>query len=386
MSTPNQAFARRVTPEIVKAWVEEVVAVTSRPIRTIQELQRAYGELHGKCNLLTPITHPTDIMPLHRVSLSVVMINTAVDAKGNGPECYRGSFHKNGEIALGKVGLLKLMQAAGLSITRPQKVDDRSDQHYSAYSLLVSGRDLRGIWLEIEKTGVCDFRDGSPMLVGGADQVKSARAHIDSRAETKAMEKAIKSFLAVQEKFMPEQAALPFVVPVLVIDPDINHPVDRAFLLNHGSNRERQLYGARPGEGAEEVRQLNTVTPPPVGSDTPDDEPPRETPPPVKETPDSAPPAETLDFDIPAAATEERVVCGCECGCQIELETAQAAGSTNALGVARCKACFPGSAFDFPKHKDVRTLNYQKAPHLKNAEDVRRGLEQARAAKAAGRK
>jgi len=344
---------------IVKARTEEVLAVTSQPIRSIEQLRQAYETLRGKCNLLTPITHPNDILPLHRVSLSVVMINTTVDAKGNGPECYRGFFHKNGELALGKVGLLKLMQAAGLSIIgRPRKVDDGNDPHYSAYAVRVGGRDLRGIWREFEKEGVCDFRDGSAMMGGWRDdQIKSARAHIDSRAETKALEKSIKAFLAVQEKYSPDDAALPFVVPVLIVDPDPNHPVDRAWLLNQGTSTMHQLYGAPPAGDGDEVRQLKDVTP--VKAPEPH--------PAAAATEPAAPPppaaeASASDFELPEPPPPNP--CACPCDCQTDVTPEIAAVTTAAVGAVRCAPCFPGAKFDFNRHKHLKTLGLPKRADL----------------------
>jgi hypothetical protein len=366
-----------MSTSIVKARTDEVIAVTRQPIKSIDDLQQAYEALRGKCNLLTPITHPNDILPLHRVSLSVVMINTTVDAKGNGPECYRGFFHKNGEIALGKVGLLKLMQAAGLSIMgHPRKVDDGNDPHYSAYAVRVGGRDLRGIWREFEKEGVCDFRDGSNMMGGWReDQIKSSRAHIDSRAETKALEKSIKAFLAVQEKFKPEEAALPFVVPVLVVDPDPSNPVDRAWLLNHGSSTMRQLYGPSAGDG-EEVRTLKDVTPAPALKAAPPTAAAHQATDEGGEDTDGS----AEDFEMLETAAPAIIVCLCPCGDQREVNVEAARITTEAVGAVRCRNCFPGKAFDYAAHKDIADLKLPKKPGLTPAA-IRDAVAKAQAKK-----
>lgn len=369
MSSGNStAIARRVTPEIVQRYVEDVVKVARTPIRAVEELQAAYQSIQGKCNLLTPLVHPDEIIPLHRVSLSVVMIDTTVDGKGNGPDCYHGFFHKNGEVALGKVGLLKIMQAAALSIIgRPMKIDDRSDPHYSAYSVRVGGRDLRGIWREFEKEGICDFRKGSEMMGGWNEaQIRSSRAHIDSRAETKALEKAIKAFLAIQEKFSPEQGSLPWVIPVLVIDPDPNHPVDRAWLLNQGGQRTDRLYGALPAAGeAQETRELKT--PPPLkggGENTPEDT--RRTP--TRESPDSSPQREDdeqLDL-LDVGEDAKPILCECPCGDQSEVEEKLAADTKEKYGAIRCRHCVPARSFDFGRHANLRAglLGLPKYPKL----------------------
>jgi hypothetical protein len=387
-SNTSQAIARRVTPEVVQRYVEDVVKIARTPIRAVQELQAAYESIQGKCNLLTPLVHPDEILPLHRVSLSMAMIDTTVDSKGNGSNCYRGFFHKNNKLALNKVGLLKIMQAAALSIIgRPMKIDDRSDPHYSAYSVRVGGRDLRGIWREFEKEGICDFRKGSNMMGGwGAAQIESARAHIDSRAETKALEKAIKAYLAIPEEFSPEQGSLPWVIPVLVIDPDPSHPVDRAWLLNQGGQRTDRLYGALPAAGeAVETRELKA--PPPVNSrgadDTPEDT--RRTP--TRETPDSSPAREDdeqLDL-LDVSDDSNPLLCQCPCGDQSEVEEKLAADTKEKYGAIRCRHCVPAKSFDFGRHASLRggLLGLPKYPKL-TVEGLKGKLDEQAAA--AGRK
>jgi hypothetical protein len=358
-SNNNTAIARRVTPEIIKANVEQVVAVTSNPIRTITELQHAYEALRGKCNLLTPITHPNDIQPLHRVSMGVVMINP--DPKG--PHCYYApAFHDQGECSLNKTALLMLMQAAGLSLVGTQKVDDGSEKFYSAYNVSVYGRDLRGIWRTVSKEGRSDFRDGSMMIKGwGAAQLSSARAHIDSRAETKAMSKCIREFLAVQGKYKATDLALPFVIPVLVADPDPSHPVDRAWLLNQGNARTERLFGALPAAGAEEAREVKTVSPPPPLKTTP--------PPPLgsvtseEEEDDNA--GDQLDL-LDVEEDAKPILCKCPCGDQTEVDAKLAQDTEEKYGAVRCRYCAPTKAFDFGRHKDLRggILGLPKLPNV----------------------
>jgi hypothetical protein len=321
-------------------------------VATVKDLTAQLIELEKTANVLSPAFGAGAIKPLHAVSLRVVKIDPN-PAKG---EVYfdarfcRGRKDQPEDVALTKVGIMKLLQAAGVHVVESRRTDDRSDPNYCSYRAALQMEDYDGKLRQARATRACDFRDGAPdtMKKGGIklepDALNDKRRNIESLSETKAKLRAARDLFNLKQKYSVAELQKPWVVPVLVLSPDPNHPMDRKHLLESSQRAVARLYGA-PDETEMPDYEVRNVTaevveephaPPPLNGHKP------------KAPESDIPEDEDLDFrDDPDDPPPDVLACACPCGCKKELsEEAHAHGVTK-IGTPRCKGCYPGSAFNF---------------------------------------
>jgi len=287
------------------------LAAPAGPVHDVEELARALTDWQRTANVLSPLAAVDHIMPLHQVSLRVVTIDASIDPQsGNGPECYRDPrFCKAGEVALGKNALAKIMGAAGVQIVSRRRLDDHSDPYYCEVEVVLAMQDFDGTYRQIIATKEMDLRAGAPetmkpekdrqgtktgRLVAYDDSaLADKRRHIQSHAETKAIERGIRLLFSLRQKYSLEDLKKPFVVPKLVGALDPSDPGDREALRQHALGNQMALYGPQPA--GRQVRTLKAVNeeepidlgampeapPAPVAPELPPELPPEEpTPPP----------------------------------------------------------------------------------------------------------
>jgi hypothetical protein len=139
-------------------------------------------------------------------------------------------------VALGKNALAKLMAAAGVQVVSKQRLDDRSDPSYCELEVALALRDFDGSHRQVIATKEMDLRPGAPetmkpekdtqgnktgrLVPYEASALADKRRHIQSHAETKAIERGLRLLFALPQKFKRAQLEKPFVVPKLVaLDP-----------------------------------------------------------------------------------------------------------------------------------------------------------------------
>jgi hypothetical protein len=349
-------------------------ALTMQPLKQIEDLRVRFEQLRGQANVVCPVSQVDSIMPMHQLSLRVVVIDSTLTdpVNGTGPEVYRGKFCAANERALGKVAIEKIDAAAGVQLLQRRRLDDRSDPYYCEIEVTKALRDYDGMWRQTTKTKAVDLRNGSPDAASmKPSQLAQARSRIQELAESKAGLRASRTLLHLKQKYTVEDLAKAFVVPKLVPALDPNDPDQKRALIAMATGGEAQLFGPQPSEAS---RQLKDVTPsapalppPPIEKGTP--------PPPVGSVPaaltedaddtesnDAAGDAGADDFDALPAEPQAPRVCTCPCSCQAELTEETVRITTERAGAPRCRACFPGRAFDLAKHRGVTSLNLPKMP------------------------
>jgi hypothetical protein len=231
----------------------------AKPINAVEELARALEQMSKTANVLSPVAAVDSIMALHQVSLRVVKVDGTVDSNGNGPECYFDKrFCKPGEVALGKNALAKIMGAAGVQIASKRRLDDRSDPNYCEVEVVLAIRDFDGTLRQVIASKEMDLRPGAPetmkpeyvnsqktgrMVAQEDTAIADKRRHIQSHAETKAIERGIRLLFSLRQKYTAAELQKPFVVPKLVPALDPSDPEQKAALIQHALGGQAALYG-----------------------------------------------------------------------------------------------------------------------------------------------
>jgi hypothetical protein len=340
--------------------IARIEDVTARPLVSVEDLRKTFDSLQGRANVLSPLAAVSHIKPLHQVSLRMVVLDPE-------RECYQDRrFCGPDEYALGGVALQKLAGAAGVEILDRTRNDDKSDRHYCEITMRLRVQDFDGSWRPMIATKELDLRDGSEDAQSMKTQeLSNARKHIQSLCETKAMYRALRKLFSIRQKYKKAELALPWVVPKLVVNLDLNDPDQKAAAIREATGATRALYG--PGDSPAALPPANpagTHPPPPVGTKPHDDE--------EEEDEDQA------SFDLPDFAPDKKdepalILCLCPCGDSTEISKEVAEITTAKVGAPRCKDCYPNSGFNFEKHRDLPRgglLNLPKHPEL-TAEKVR---------------
>lgn len=203
------------------------------------------------------------IPPYHTPRLSVVEINP--DPKGG--DCYP---LPAGRLGLSKIALDRISQAAGITWL-PElcgRVDDGRDPNIIRYKAVGRIKDLNGQWRtiigekEIDLLAIEDeLRESVPKRewiskIGEPAKKQKAieeavrsdliqfRKHKLARAQSGAMNRAIRSALALRSQYTPNEIAKPFVIPKVIFTPDYSDPEVKKFMLAEATGHLSELYGA----------------------------------------------------------------------------------------------------------------------------------------------
>lgn len=360
--------------------IARIEKIAAEPVARITDLRNRWAQLREVANIVSPVASVDSIMAMHKVSLRMVTIDHTV-VEGLGAEVYKGKFCEKDERALGKVGLDKIQAAAGVQVIESVRTDDRQTPLFWEYRVTLGIQDLDDTWRQATATRAIDLRQGSAEAQAMKEgQLAAARANGQMLAETKARLRALRSLLSLKNKYTLKELEKPFVIPKLVSALDPADPDQKAALIRMAETGSRALFGAPPQADTkmlEAAREpAGTPAPPlPAAAATP-----------VTATV-VAPDEDQDDFDMGDLADAEDVfLCECGgCGHQVEITSDVAKTSKEACGIAVCRECFPGGAFSYILHKDVK-LQFPKFPRLTSAEDVRAMRERAAAAKAGGTK
>lgn len=356
----------------------------TQPISDLASLRQTWENLEKDANLITPISSVDSIPQLHAISLRSVVVDPETDKYGNGREVYRShSFCAPNERALGGVALQKIAGAAGVEIVQRKRLDDRSSPYHCEIEITVQMRDYDGTLRTVTKAKEIDFRDGAPetmkperverngrkektgklVPLAPAD-LANKRAHIQSLAETKAFYRALRTLLAIKQKYTLEELKKPFVVPKLIPNLDERDPVQKQALIALATGKEDLLFGPARQLPPGEARELRDVTP--------DAEANAET-----SEPAAAPAFEPLE-DLPTEQPPPAATCGCVCGCGVELTKEVARITKERCGGARCEDCYPGRGFDIERHREFADLELPAYPKGLTADQIEAGRKAAK--------
>lgn len=181
-----------------------------------------------KFNLLIPIKTLQELSPLHKVVINQVQINPDEKKK----EVYK---EKNGELALSKKGLAKLMTAANIQMVEsksvmPQKclrctemaartklapkcyecpyVDD------VAYQVTLAVPEPSGTWRKVVATKEIRMADAQSTM--SDKQYKAFFPFRTEQCETKALNRALREALMINATYQAQELSKPFAVAYVV--------------------------------------------------------------------------------------------------------------------------------------------------------------------------
>lgn len=241
------------------------VELPAAPIATIAEAGAVFDRIAASANLITPITRPDHIPPMHAITLRVARLDPTPE---RGDVYVDRQFCKEGERALTKVALLKLWNLAGGTLVTAEcgRTDDRLRPHYCSWRFVGDLRQMDGTRVRYVGEKEIDLADGTPAAAkalgknNNPDNLANARLHLASNCETKALLRMVRAALALRSKYTAEELAKPWVVPALVAQPDMSDPEVRRMVAAQSLGLEAALYG--PAPGAPSVAALPAPAPP----------------------------------------------------------------------------------------------------------------------------
>lgn len=190
-------------------------------------------------NVLVPTVSLRQVNPYLVPDIEAVLL----DPNPDGGDIYHDPQMKSGHYGPTKVGLRKLAQVAGITTISSRRVDDGRDPDYIEWQVEIemvqpSGRPIRGFG-----TKQVDLRPAATK--GWTPQaITKAHEHMVANAESKALNRAIRSILSLRPSYPQRELAKPFAILRYV--PDMTHPEVRERFLDMVAPATQQLYGPEP--------------------------------------------------------------------------------------------------------------------------------------------
>ncbi len=238
---------------ITRASAPDVIRTPDQYAQSVQRWQREHA------HVLSPVAQFTAGLPAH---LGLVAAHVYLDPNPTAGDVYRDPlFCGETEVALAKSGLMKIAQAAGMSI-KTTRTDDRRQRHYWEFKATIRFIGIDGTPQEIEATSEYDLRDGAPRLEkmaaaaqrrgrsdGGGAQILAARLHGLRNAEQRSIHAAIR-MLGIRQKYQQTEIGKPFIAVRVLLQPDMSDAETRRQVT------ERMLAGTSTLYDGPATRQL----------------------------------------------------------------------------------------------------------------------------------
>lgn len=247
-------------------------------LRDVEQLNARLLEISKVGHLVAPATSCGMLPEGVAIAISLVAIdveNETYPVRGSGgdDEDDQRQDSGGGKRGLTKVALDRIAAAAGMSWDTKEsgRTDDRSDPHYCSYLAVGYYRQFDGQTIKISREREVDLRDGSPQVIAmkakGARaaekakrngwrspdpmrQIQEARLNIQSLAETKAYNRAIRAALGIRTAYAPHELEKPFICAKVAWTGQTNDPeLRREFARMQAAamlGGARALYGAAP--------------------------------------------------------------------------------------------------------------------------------------------
>lgn len=202
-------------------------------------------------NLLVPVKTLTMLSPLHKISFNTVKLSTSEDDK----DVYR---EKNGELALTKLALSKLMASAGiqvldsrpippsdcvkcrqLSAGGPAQCGNCPSKNDVAWQVTILIPELSGTHRRVKATKELRMADARASMT--EKQFAAFFPFRSEHAETKALNRALREGLMIRSTYKEKDLQKPFVVAL--ITPNFEDPDLKAALIQQISGNSDSLYG-----------------------------------------------------------------------------------------------------------------------------------------------
>lgn len=213
-------------------------------------------------HVLTPFAN-FSALPAHLgIVPTLVKLDNDPSPKGSGHVYQDNVFTKGNDVAIAKIGLSMIAQAAGMSI-RTVRTDDRRIPNFWEVKATVRFIGLDGTPQDIDGHDEYDLRDGAARLARNMTQAQITQARVKGLrgCESRAINAAIRQF-GVKQKYTREELLKPFVVLRIIYMPDLSDPLTRARMEERAMLGTTALYGAAAAPpGAEQPLDVIGVDP-----------------------------------------------------------------------------------------------------------------------------
>lgn len=185
-----------------------------------------------QAHILTPMVDVGQLPPHYKLIPAVTLVNPN---PASGDVYVDRLFCSDGEVALAKPALRRILSAGGFSI-HTERVDPRTIDNYWEFRCTLSYRGLDGQPRTLDATADYDLRDGSARIgkmkasaarakpPRSADsQIEGARQYGLRGCEARAVNAAARE-LGLRQKYAAKDLARPFVQFVPVHNPDMTNP------------------------------------------------------------------------------------------------------------------------------------------------------------------
>jgi hypothetical protein len=228
------------TPGTVIAKSERTSSVIRTPDEYATSLSRWNREAY---HVLSPFANFAALPGHFGIVPTLVALDDDPSPKGNGDVYQDNAFTKGNDVAISKIGLAKIAQAAGMSIIT-ERTDPRTIANLWEVRATVKFVGLDGTVQVLTATEEHDLRDGSPRTKGfQPNQLNQARAKGLRGCEARAINAAIRLF-GIKQKYTRDELKKPFVVVRIVHQPDMSDPAVRQQVTERALAGTNVLYGA----------------------------------------------------------------------------------------------------------------------------------------------
>ena len=235
-------------------------------------------------NVLAPTTHMQQISPFHRIRIETVQIDPdpengevyKVGSKYAGKDSEGKPIYED-ELTFSKVALMKFADAAGITWNWRDTRAVTVTPDYVYYEAVGAIRKTSGEWRVIKGSAEIDLKVKQQEIykqkleyakklansnyksdkdkLGGKTPEQWAKEKTDDdmlrerafklrKAETAAMERAIRMALCLKPKYSPDELKKPFAIPKIDFAPDYSDPEVKRALLQQGIQASNNLFGA----------------------------------------------------------------------------------------------------------------------------------------------
>jgi hypothetical protein len=226
--------------------------------------QRLQTWRRERYHILTPFA-AFSALPAH---LGIVPTLVQLDDNPDGPsgDVYQDKvFTRGDDVAVAKIGLSKIAQAAGMSI-RTVRTDNRAIPNYWEVKATVRFIGIDGTPQEVESMEEYDLRETSERAKQmQPKQLVQQRIKGLRNCEARAINAAIRQY-GIKQKYSREELRKPFVVLRIVHMPDMTDPLVRQQVTERALAGTTALYGpsaaALPAhQGVEDLGQIGVDDP-----------------------------------------------------------------------------------------------------------------------------
>lgn len=209
------------------AAVEKRAGGSDQIIRSPQDFtQRLHVWREQNFHVLSPFANFSALPPNYGLVPTLVLIDPDPSPNGPGDVYQDTAFVRGNDVAISKLGLSKIAQAAGMSI-KTVRTDSRLIPNLWEVKATARFIGLDGTPQELDGTEEYDLRDGSSRLKGFTPaQISQARAKGLRHCEGRAINAAIRLF-GIKQKYSKAELGKPFVIVRVMHFPDMSDPLVR---------------------------------------------------------------------------------------------------------------------------------------------------------------